>query len=133
MDDNPWKKHLQKTQRQNKHLSLKECMQLASSTYSKSKSGPGGNANRKKKGDNSSNRKSASEDAQVFRDIIGYSTDLKTVCEKMTRKQLSMCRQMRDEIRELHRSFRQQESDSESSGSTSSSDSDASGSGSDSD
>lgn len=134
---NKWQEHLENVRKQNKDKSLKECMTIASGTYTDKKyvdikKNKIKNSFEKRYGKDDKKEKSkkkaenCKECKLVLNDIIGFSKDLTKVYKEIDRYDIESLKEIAESIERMHKKFREEsESASQSSSENSeSSDSD---------
>lgn len=112
---NPWKEHLDRVRSENTGMQLKECMELASSTYRSSDRGKEEiKKNTGKKNDKTKQKEKEEREFRknVFDDILGLAKDLKNVKDEMNQKDIKYLSGVADKLATIHAQF--QGSDSES-------------------
>ena len=113
-----WKDHLQAVRNTYPGKSLKECMQIASSTYNKS----GATKNKRphkssskshQEHPNKAGKKLKSDVKETLRDIVGFSKDLMSVPDMISSDHLKLLQNACKKIQMIHEKMKEEEEEEE--------------------
>tara|TARA_B100001741_G_C16513558_1_gene581000 strand:+ start:452 stop:835 length:384 start_codon:yes stop_codon:yes gene_type:complete len=123
-----WTDHLQSVRNKNPGKSLKECMQIASTTYKKSgasKSSSKDHSKSSKKEGTTKDKKLQKNVEKELRDIVGYSEDLMLVPDMISTEHFKLLKNACKKVHAIHESLREEEEEDEESSDEDSDDSDS--------